>query len=323
VVALIAGLTSGTNAKRTALIHLIFNVMGVTLFLILALILRIASGGAMSFGTLFEGWFPRAPQMQLAMFHTFFNVCTMFVAMPMTNMLVRTACRIIPGDDKHAEGPHLNYFDPSMLSTPAVAIRQFKAEVENMAELAITNFRRSIKTITTLDYSEIQEFRDTEKELNFLNKELLRYAVKLSENNLSTFDHRYLSSSIRTASDLERIGDYAENIVEYADSLKEQEASFSEEAVKEIMHMQQLVCNLYDHVKVAYHKIDLQELKRAEGIEDQIDDLTDEMEKNHIKRLTAGTCSPAVGAEYLSLAQNAERVADHLMNVGNTIKDLV
>lgn len=323
VVALIAGMTSGVNAKRTALIHLIFNVMGVVLFMLLALILRISSGGAWSFGTFFARWFPNAPQLQLAMFHTFFNVCTMFVALPMTNGLVSLACRMIPDKEEKETGPRLQYLDPSMLSTPAVAARQLKTEIENMAELAITNFRRAIKVITKMDYSEIEEFRETELRLNFLNKELLRYAVALSESNLSSYDQRYISSTIRTVSDLERVGDYAENIVEYADSLREQEATFSKDAVKEILQMEVLVNNLYAEVRKAYHDKDLEALGRANVIEEQIDDLTVEMERNHIQRLTDGSCSPAVGSEYLSLAQNSERVGDHLINVGKTIKDLV
>ena len=324
VVAMIAGMTSGVNAKRTAFIHLIFNVMGVVMFLILALIIRISTGGAWSFGTFFERWFPNAPQMQLAMFHTFFNVCTMFVALPLTDVLVRTVCRIVPDKEvTPSAAPRLKYLDPSMLSTPAVALRQLKTEIENMAEMAMTNFHRSIKIITTMDYDDIEAFRDTEKQLNFLNKELLRYSVLLSENNLNSYDQRYLNGTIRTVSDLERVGDYAENIVEYADSLKEQDAAFSPEAISEILQMEKLVSKLYGEVRIAYHNKDLEALRRANAIEDRIDDLTEEMERNHIRRLNDGTCSPAVGAEYLSLAQNAERVADHLINVGNTVKDLV
>ena len=324
VVAMIAGMTSGVNAKRTAFIHLIFNVMGVVMFLILALIIRISTGGAWSFGTFFERWFPNAPQMQLAMFHTFFNVCTMFVALPLTDVLVRTVCRIVPDKEvAPSAAPRLKYLDPSMLSTPAVALRQLKTEIENMAEMAMTNFHRSIKIITTMDYDDIEAFRDTEKQLNFLNKELLRYSVLLSENNLNSYDQRYLNGTIRTVSDLERVGDYAENIVEYADSLKEQDAAFSPEAISEILQMEKLVSKLYGEVRIAYHNKDLEALRRANAIEDRIDDLTEEMERNHIRRLNDGTCSPAVGAEYLSLAQNAERVADHLINVGNTVKDLV
>ena len=159
--------------------------------------------------------------------------------------------------------------------------------------------------------------------MNYLNNELVNYTVKLSGKRLNSFDQRYLSSTIRSVSDLERIGDYAENIVEYADALKEQNASFSKEAIAEIMKVEQLIVALYKETIQAYHKLDLEALKRADQIEDEIDDYTNMMERNHINRLVDGVCTPSVGAEYLSLAQNSERIADHLINVANTIKELV
>ena len=324
VVAVIAGVTSGTAAKRTATIHLIFNTMGVLIFMLIGFVLRISTGGNWSFGVLFERLFPAAPQLQLAMFHTVFNVCTMLVAMPLTNALVNLACRMVKETPQEkSDEPHLRFLDEQMLRTPVVAIRQLKAEIENMAELALQNFQRAIYIVTTLDYKEIKEFRKTEILLNYLNNELVNYTVKLSGKRLNSFDQRYLSSTIRSVSDLERIGDYAENIVEYADALKEQNASFSKEAIAEIMKVEQLIVALYKETIQAYHKLDLEALKRADQIEDEIDDYTNMMERNHINRLVDGVCTPSVGAEYLSLAQNSERIADHLINVANTIKELV
>ena len=323
VVAIIAGLTSGTSAKRTALIHLIFNVMGVVLFLLIGLLLLMTTGGDWSFGQLFERLFPAAPQLQLAMFHTVFNICTMLVAMPLTNALVNLACRIVSEPPViNDRVPHLRFLNEQMLRTPVIAIRQMKAEIENMAEQAILNFRRSIHIVTALDFSEVEAFRKTEIQLNYLNKELVDYSVKLSGMRLNNFDQRYLSSTIRSVSDLERIGDYAENIVEYAEALKEQNATFSEKAVSEILKMEQLILALYKETMQAYHKLDLQALERANQIEEEIDDYTEQMERNHIDRLVKGVCTPSVGAEYLSLAQNSERIGDHLTNVGKTIRDL-
>lgn len=323
VVAVIAGLTSGTSAKRTALIHLIFNVMGVVLFLLIGLLLRMTTGGDWSFGQLFERLFPAAPQLQLAMFHTVFNICTMLVAIPLTNALVNLACRIVSEPPViNDRVPHLRFLNEQMLRTPVIAIRQMKAEIENMAEQAILNFRRSIHIVTTMDFSMVEEFRKTEIQLNYLNKELVDYSVKLSGMRLNNFDQRYLSSTIRSVSDLERIGDYAENIVEYAEALKEQNATFSEEAVSEILKMEQLILALYKETMQAYHKLDLQALERANQIEEEIDDYTEQMERNQIDRLVKGVCTPSVGAEYLSLAQNSERIGDHLTNVGKTIRDL-
>ncbi len=171
VVAIIAGVTSGTAAKRTAMIHLIFNVMGVMIFMLIGLILRLTTGGTWTFGNLFEHLFPAVPQLQLAMFHTVFNICTMLIAMPLTNVLVNLACRMVKESPKeNGDEPHLRFLDEQMLSTPVVAIRQLKAEIENMAELSMQNFQRSIHIVTTLDFGDVKVFRKTENLLNYLNK---------------------------------------------------------------------------------------------------------------------------------------------------------
>ncbi|MBR4218211.1 MAG: Na/Pi cotransporter family protein, partial [Bacteroidales bacterium] len=167
VVAIIAGVTSGTSAKRTAMIHLIFNIMGVAIFMLIGFLLRVTTGNEWTFGILFDRMFPSAPQIQLAMFHTIFNISTMLVAMPLTNALVNLACRIVKeSPEEKSDEPHLRYLNEQMLSTPVVAIRQLKAEIENMAELAMRNFQRSIHIITTMDYSEVEQFRKTEILLN-------------------------------------------------------------------------------------------------------------------------------------------------------------
>ena len=322
VVAILAGMTSGQNAKRTALIHLFFNVMGVVLFLLIALVLHLFTHGDWGFGRMFEAMFPHAPQVQLAMFHTVFNVCTTLVALPLTNGLVRLVCRIIPDhvDEPRDEKFHLHFLDDSMLVTPALAVRQLKAEVENMGALAHENFCRAIHIVTTLDFSDLEKFKKTENELNFLNSELTRYVAVLSSKALSQTDSKYLSCSVKSVSDLERIGDYAENIVEYAESLKTQNETFSAPAVLEIKEMERKITALYHEVMKAYHDLDFTALEYAYQIEEQIDSFTETMESQHIQRLVAGQCTPQVGAEYISLAQNAERVADHFINVGKSIR---
>ncbi|MBR0195820.1 MAG: Na/Pi cotransporter family protein [Paludibacteraceae bacterium] len=322
VVAIIVGLTSGVAAKRTAMIHLIFNILGVVLFLCAGGLIKLTSGGTYSFGILFERFF-HTPQLQLAMFHTVFNVATMLVALPLTNALVNIACKLVKGQPaQQTDEPHLYFLDPQMLRTPVVAIRQLKEEIENMARMALQNYQRAIRDVTTLDDSERDEFNRTERQLNYLNRELVHYALLLSNSQLSEFDHQYLVSTIRTVSDLERIGDYAKNIVEYADNLRQQEVRFSDYALNEIDQMNHLIAQLHEATMQAYHKMDMSALGRANQIEDEIDRLTDEMERNHIQRLSLGICKPQAGTEYISLAQNSERVADHLINVAKTIRDL-
>lgn len=324
VVALIAGLTSSRNAKRTALIHLIFNVSGVVVFMLVGWILSLVTGGDITFGKLFQQMFPDVPQTQLAMFHTVFNVITVVLVLPLTDLLVKLVCRLIPDkqEDEDDERPlHPYFISEMMLKTPPLAVQQVKNEILNMAEIAMKNWRESLHIVCTQDLEKLEKFRRREAELNYLNREIVKYVVKLSELPLSEKDHIYLSTSLRSVSDLERVGDYAENVVEYAQELMNSKEKFSEKAISEITEMGDKIELLYNDVRKAYTDHDYQALAAAELTEDRIDDMTDEMSNNHILRLGKGVCTPSVGAQYLSLTANAERVADHIINVGKTIKE--
>ena len=138
---------------------------------------------------------------------------------------------------------------------------------------------------------------------------------------LNEKDRVFLTTAIKSVTDLERVGDYAENIVEYADRLKESEESFSENAVREIKDLNSLIGNLYKEVMTAYKNNDKQALKNALSIEQTVDDVTAEMTESHISRLNGGQCAADVGAQFLSLTANAERIADHFINVAKTIKN--
>lgn len=320
-VAIIAGMTSGINAKRTALIHLLFNCSGVVVFLLIALILSISGTG---FGFLFEAMFPGAPQTQLAMFHTIFNVLTVVLILPMNEALVKLVCRMIPEPKKaDDESLRLKFVDGNMLRTPPLAVAQTKKEIIWMSELAIMNFDRAIKIITTLDFGERQVFDKTEEEINYINRTLVDFVVQLSNRSgLNERDHLYLATTFRSIRDIERIGDYAENIVEYAEALSSAGLTFSEDALGEISSLHGLIHKLYRKAMEAYETEDLKVMDEANEIEEQIDDFTKLMEDNHIARLNAGVCTPAAGAQYLELSSNSERIADHLINVAKSIRSL-
>lgn len=326
VVAIIAGLTSSTNAKRTALLHLLFNVSGVVIFMLVAMMMREISKAVnptkiITFGYLFGKMFPGVPQTQLAMFHTIFNVITVIIMLPLTNLSVKLVCKILPDKKKKDEQPaeHFYYIDEHMLSTPPIAVQQTKNEIVNMAEIALHNYDLACDVICTLDYSQIERFRQNENELNFLNKEIARFVVKLSKLEMNDADHNYLATTFHTITDLERVGDYAENIIEYADKLKESDQKFSDVAISEVRNLQSRINDLFQKVMKAYVNSDADSLDEANVIEDEIDDITETMGANHIERLRAGDCTPDVGAQYLSLASNSERVADHFINVGKSI----
>lgn len=321
VVAIIAGVTSGTNAKRTALIHLLFNCSGVILFMFAALALGMFD---VSFGSIFERLFPSAPQVQLAMFHTFFNVVTVLLMLPLTGLLVAMVKRLIPEKQITKDSEFtLRYVNENMLRTPPVAVSQVKREILRMADIALQNVDRSFEMAVQLDFAGKNVFDRDERQLNFINQELIAFVVHLSgERGLGDKDRAYLSGTYRSIRDLERIGDYAENIVEYATALADSSQQFSDEAKYEITQLLTLIHQLFDHVIAAYKNEDLASLEKANVIEEEIDDYTKQMEEGHISRMEKGICTPSVGAQYLELSSNAERIADHMINIAKTIKSL-
>lgn len=320
VTALIAGLTSTKNAKRTALIHLIFNVSGAVLFLLAGLLLGL---GGIDYGWIFAKMFPNAPQIQLAMFHTFFNITTVLVVLPLTKQLVKLVCLMVP-DKKETppqeDVPHFRFVEEHMLKNPPIAVQQVKREILGMAETALSNFDLSCDIICTLDYAQAETFRANENQLNFLNKELASLVIKLLRADLSEKDRVYLSTVFKTVTDLERVGDYAENIVEYADKLKQSNESFSAQALEEIGELKALIHELYGYAVTAYRDSDKKALQSAYEVENSVDGFTAKMADSHIERLSNGVCTPEVGAQYLSLSANVERIADHYINVANAIK---
>ena len=319
VTALIAGITSTRNAKRTALIHVIFNVSGVIVFMFAGLIMSV---WGINYGFVFEKMFPGAPQLQMSMFHTIFNVTTVIVILPMTNLLVKLVTKIIPdkvGD--LSDEPKFKYLEEHMLATPPIAAQQVKNEVLRMAKIANENFNISCDLCCTLDYEKAGKFAKNEKTLDFLNRELTRFVSELLKSDLSEKDREYLSTVYRSAADLERVGDYAENLTEYSDKLKEVNGKFSADAVNEIRLAQKTVNELFDDVVKTYDGGEQKYYDSAMATEDKVDAITNEMADNHIDRLERGECTPEVGAQYLSLAANIERIADHYVNVARAAKN--
>lgn len=323
VVAIIAGVTSGTNAKRTALIHLLFNCSGVAVFLTIGWLLMALSGGEYGFGALFDKMFPGVPQTQLAMFHTFFNVLTVLIMLPLTELLVKLVTKMVKDNSEPEEKLRLRYVDDNMLQAPPLAVEQTKREILRMAELSIGNFDRAIGIVTKLDFSERDTFERTETEINFINRAIVDFVVRLADRRgLGAHDKLYLATVFRTARDIERIGDYAENITEYADALVAAGDSFSDEALYEISQLKILVHALYDKAISAYSLENLDDLEQANEIEEQIDEFTKRMEDGHIVRLGKGICNANTGAQYMELSSDTERIADHLINVAKTIRNL-
>ena len=327
VVAIIAGLTSGLNAKRTALIHLLFNCFGVFIFLIAAWVMHLVTSGALNYGVIFETMFPGAPQLQLAMFHTIFNCITVCIILPLTDYLVNLVVKILPEknrvDEALQEGqPHFHFVDEQMLRTPVIAVNQVKLEIENMAAIAIHNFNLAIDIIKEVNFDKMDEFNENEKQLNFLNRNLIPYIVQLNNLPISEDDNRYLATAIRTIGDLERVGDYSVNLTEYAELLKNFNEKFSKDLIYEVDQLRDTMGSLYQATMKTYMDKDFDALIEVNRYEDQVDDMVATIEKLHLQRLMDSIYPASVGQVYQEFASDTERIADHFLNVAKSIRQL-
>lgn len=313
ITSLIAAIGTNTNAKRAAVINVFYKTVGVIIFGILSI--------WVPFGKMFSIF--KAPALQVAMFHLFFNVVATVIFFPFTNLMVKASEKIMPEKKKPVDEnePHLYFLEERLLRTPPVAVAQLKNEIENMAEIAKSNFDKCMDAVMVGKVSDvIDEIAKNEKCLNFLNREITKYLVKLSQVDLSEDDKLLISTSYHTVSDIERIGDYAENISEYAEKMEADKLTFSPKAISEIQTLKATITNLYDEVMKTYKEDTLDYIDKVNEYEESVDRQKEEMGEHHIERMNKGECTPEVGAIYLSLSSNAERVADHMTNVAYAVR---
>lgn len=313
ITSLIAAIGTNTNAKRAAVINVFYKTVGVIIFGILSI--------WVPFGKMFSVF--KAPALQVAMFHLFFNVVATVIFFPFTNLMVKASEKIMPEKKKPVDEnePHLYFLEERLLRTPPVAVAQLKNEIENMAEIAKSNFDKCMDAVMVGKVSDvIDEIAKNEKCLNFLNREITKYLVKLSQVDLSEDDKLLISTSYHTVSDIERIGDYAENISEYAEKMEADKLTFSPKAISEIQTLKATITNLYDEVMKTYKEVTLDYIDKVNEYEESVDRQKEEMGEHHIERMNKGECTPEVGAIYLSLSSNAERVADHMTNIAYAVR---
>lgn len=311
VTALLSSIGTGTNARRTAVVHLLFNVIGVIVFMLTDLFAH--------YDRLLMSWFD-TPQVQIAMLHTLFNVATVIILLPFMKPLVKLVTLIVPEKKSSKKTSVLSFLNDQILSAPPLAVANLKKEILSMLDLAKENFMAALEEATSLSFSDSKKIAEREKRINDLNKEITAFMIKLSNEELSATDKKYIAAAFHSVSDIERIGDYAENIAEYAEKLKEYRQSFSPEGLSEIDSLRQTLENMFSLTAKIYERNDASLIPELYTHEQNADDLKKLMGENHIVRLHKGVCSPEVGSLYLSLASDCERIADHLTNVANTVK---
>lgn len=320
-----ASFGANVNAHRTAVLHLVFNVVGCIIFIIPMFWLnKIVADWLMSFSSFGADLTAEATiQHAIANFHLIFNVLTTLLLLPFTNVLVKFVSTVIPeGKENPTTGKEneFHFIDARFLETPPMAVPQVRKEIIGMADLAFENYKRSLKMLTDGDFSDKDNFDETEKRINKLNRSITKFCTQLSSKELSDLDEKKISAFFRNVSDLERIGDYAVNLTEYAARLSEDGGQFSEAARLEISEVDAKISELYRDMIFSFENKDLSHLTHLNATEEEIDRLTDRMQEAHIERMSEGICNSVTGAVYLQVAGNMERIADHMVNVVRSVK---
>ena len=306
---------ANVNARRAAIVHLLFNVIGGFIFIIP---LAFTSGYIADF---LNSFMADNLSWQIAIFHMVFNLLTTALLLPFINWLVKLACLIVPDKKSKPEGEEEHgVLDKRLLKTPAIAVGQVRKELLHMGKLAFENYKRSLDMLLNGKTDAVEEFAAVEKNINDYNSFISSFLVKLSLEDLAESDEKKVSSFYHVASDVERIGDYAENIVEYAVKMAEDKAQFSEAAKAEILEMDEHVTALYQSVEKVFGELDTRYLPNVEREESATDECCVKMQQAHLKRATEESCNPEAGAIYLQLAINMERIADHMNNIANSTK---
>ncbi len=313
VTALLASIGTSTNGKRTALIHLTFNVVGTVIFTAVIWIFR------SPIGWLF-GKMAATPQMQVALFHVIFNVFTTLLLVPFINPLTRFATLLIKDKKDDDSVLHMYYIDDRILHTPPIAVAQVLKEVVHMGEMARDNLDRAVKAVLDVDPSEKDKVLKEEEKINFINKGVARYLVKMQSLSLSKSDEKLVGSLHHVIGDIERIGDHAENFIEDASEMKDGDFKFSEAASAELTDMYAHVRNMFDKALYTFENRDTSALKTVGEMEAEIDGLKRELSNNHIGRLNKGECTVESGTHFFAIITALERVADHLTNVAFSIR---
>ena len=316
--ALLASLSGKKDAKRAALIHLFFNIIGT---LIMYVILTAAGGFVLDTIVRISG----SDQGRcVANAHTLFKICQVIILFPFTEGIVKLTYLAVPGEDKTGDTEfELYYIGSKAMFSPTTAVVEAVRELEHMGALAYENLNRGLDALISLDEEEINRIYEVEKQINFMNHAITDYLVKINQLTLPIDDSMSIGALFHVVNDIERIGDHAENLGDSARNRIRDHITFSDVGLSELREMGAKVNKILEYSIDMFAHNTKEHLQDIMDLENEIDEMERQFQKNHVERLTKNECTAASGMIFSDAISGFERVADHATNIAYALLEEV
>ena len=313
VTAILSSVGASKNAKCVGTMHLTFNIIGTVIFSILAMLLFARLDPSYGEGII--------NMTQISFIHTVFNVGTTIILMPFSGYIIKFAMKVngLKAVETKSDEAELVHLDKRMMSTPSVAVEGAKLETIRMGRIARENLSLALSTLSDHDEEKMADVKQREFVIDKLCDNISKYLIDLCMLHLSDKDNEMVTSLLNTVSDMERVGDHAENIVELAEEMKQEGISFSDTALEELNEMSTTTLGAYDNAVKALELDDITYAVKSPFLEDQVDAMEKKLRAGHIDRLSNAECSVNAGIHFIDLLGNLERVSDHAMNIAQVV----
>ena len=316
VTAMLSSIGANKTAKRAAIIHLLFNVVGTAIFAVLTITYFTFINKTL--GALI------IDQTQISVFHTIFNIANTIVLFPFATLLVKISEKIIPGEDELDSSESaiaLRHMDERILETPSFAIENVTKEVVHMAYIALANIELATRSLIEQKIEQIEEVKKVEKDINKLEQLILEYLIKINNTPLTASQQLAVTHLFNTVNQVERVGDHAKDIAELADYNRGNEVQFSESAIIELNEMSAYTIETFRLAILTRENNDFKLVHKVEDREDRIDTMEEELRESHIKRLSNYECQPKSSVIFLDVIGHYERISDHALNIAYYVQD--
>lgn len=319
ITAVLASIGTKVNARRTTIIHLMFNIIGTAIFTVICMVTPYVS--------LIESLTPGNPVAQIANAHTIFNIVTTLILLPFGTYMAHAAEKILPDskkeDDEDLRLKYIRPFDSSYaVGNSAIAVTQVKEEVNRMLDMVAKNIGDAFDTLIKYNDKSRKKVEEREEYIDYLNKGISEYIVSLMAGEMNADDSRKINGYYAIISNLERIGDHATNIAGYADDMKKWDLKFSDTVLDELEEMKKQCITCLENVKNVDSSDTGRVLSQAEVLEQKTDDMRDKYFKKQMQRLKKGKCNPQSGIVFSEVLTDFERMGDHALNIAQQYKEM-